>query len=214
EDIVKKLNAQFPDDPKWAVRLSDIYLLKGNAKDALEMIEAVIANRPNINLRAHLLAAEAARRSKNIKKSVEILERAHAMHPANRVVLNNLIYSLSFDRKTIPRAMELLPKLSDLWGDSFVAYDTAATVYRNADDEEKSVEYLKKAMKSIKNVDPTWLERNPKAVDIDTYVGEYDYSLDEGISGIQKNIRALKRRDIYSTGADLNKMLQRAANEE
>jgi len=210
-ELLEKLKAACPDEPKWATRLGDVYLRRGEGQNALRVLEAVMASRPeNADLYTMLLAAEAARLSGKIERSVQILERAYAVYPGNRVVLNNLVYSLAFNKKTIPRARELVPKLLDAWGESFVAFDTAAVVYLNAGETDMAKEFLVKARNSVRDIDPIWMERNRSAVDIDAYLGKYEFNLSTSLSELIPK----GRRTAYDAVAPLAHDLQKTMKDK
>ena len=174
--VLEKLLLQFPEDTRWALKLGDVYLRRGDPERALSVLSPLVDKQPaHTELRTVLLAAEAARRAGELKKSASILETAYAMHPSNRIVLNNLVYTLALDQKTLPRAQRLLPDLLELWGEtSFVVFDTAAVVSRQAGETGKAQEYLRKALLQIERIEPWWLKMNPHVVDIDVYLGNYD----------------------------------------
>lgn len=210
--LLEKLRTHFPEEQKWARKLGDVYLRKGDGQNALRVLEALMTSRPeNVDLHTLLLTAEAARRMRKLDKSVAILERAHAAYPANRVVLNNLVYSLASDPKTVQRAKALLPKLLDAWGDSFVAFDTAAVVCLNAGEPEKAREYIQKALRAARDIDPQWLERNPTAVDIDSCLGEYNYNLQKELNEFERASKEKWRDELTPMAQDLSRKVKEGA---
>mgnify|MGYP001599583606 CR=1 FL=1 len=213
--LLEKLRTACPEEPKWALRLGDVYLRRGEGQNAMRVLESVMAGRPeNTDLRTLLLAAEAARRAGKLERSIELLERAYAAYPANRVVLNNLVYSLSFDKKTILRAKQLLPGLLSRWGESFAALDTAAMVHLNAGEPAKAKEYLKRALKSVRDIDPAWLERNSAAVDMDAYLGEYNRGLADGLDQRERMWQKTWRDEVLPLASDLSRKVKDAASDK
>jgi len=212
--MLEKLIAACPDEHRWATRLGDIYLRRGDGHNAMRVLDALMASRPeNIDLDMLLLTAEAARRTGKSEKSIEILEKAYAAYPANRVVLNNLVYALAFDKKTLPRARQLLPKLLTTWGDSFAALDTAAVVYFNSGQPVEARACLQRALNAVRDVDPLWFERNPTAVDVDAYLGEYDRSLNKGLSADELALRSTWRAELLPLARGLVKKAKGSAKD-
>jgi len=193
---LERLRKQFPTNPKWGQRLGDAFLQQADPRNAMRVLDPLLERYPKqVDLRTFVLAAEAARRTGNIAKSVSILEAAYAAHPSSRVVLNNLVYTLALDPKTLPRAQSLLPKLLEVWGDSFAVLDTAALVHRQANEFAKAAEFLQKAQQTALTLDPWWAQANVHALDIDAYLGKYDGLLDQGLSEWER-FRLAKRREL------------------
>gem|GEM_PF-1200874 len=172
--MIEKLRSENPADARWAQALGGLYLSKEDPDESLEVLGPLVEKPWNSSLAALLTAAEAARRTKKIGRSIQILDHAYALYPSNRVVLNNLVYSLALDADSIDRAKSLLPKLLDAWPDSYAVMDTAAVVYRNAGDTVNAVIYLQKATQLAAGADAIWKKANPYAVDFSVYNGDYD----------------------------------------
>ncbi len=208
-EVLDKLRTKFPDEIKWTVKLGDFYLRNGKAQSALSVLESMLVNQPgNIELKTLLLASEAARQSGDLPKCVSILEKAYTMYPASPSVLNNLIYTLALDRKTLPRAMSLLPKLLEVWGDSLAALDTAAVVYFHAGKPDKAAECLKKAIKQVDSTDPYWLQLNPAVVDMEVYLGAYDYEKAAQTDDLRQTERDIYRNDVFPLAKQLMRSIK------
>lgn len=212
--IVDKMRTQFPEEQRWTTRLSEIYLRRNEPKNAFDILERLIASQPgNADLNVMLLTAEAARRSGKMEKSIKILETAYSMYPSSRIVLNNLVYTLSLDKTTLPRAIELLPKLLEIWGDSLAALDTAAVVYLNSQKTDKANDCLRRALELAETTDPTWLQLNPSVVDMDVYLGEYDnYTSENNMSELQRTERILYREEVFPIAKELSRQIRTRAN--
>ncbi len=203
---LEKLIAQFPAEERWAKALGDVYLRAGNPKRALAILSELVDRGPDrAALRTMLVTAEAARQSGDVAKAAEILEALHARYPANGIVLNNLVHALALDPKTLPRARKLLPRLLEIAGDSYAVLDTAAVVARNSGDAEQAASYLQRAAMLVEKVDPRWLRVNPKAVDIDVYLGDYDYSMDKGTDASEMSVRRKLRSELFPVAKALHR---------
>ncbi|MFC1497869.1 archaeosortase/exosortase family protein [Verrucomicrobiota bacterium] len=154
------LNAHFSDKPIWAERLGHAYFEKGEPGRSLSVIASVIDKGfKGIRVPYLLLAAEAARIEGNHSKAVNILELTYAMYPERVSVLNNFVYNLAQDRKTVARARKLLPTLLELGRDkSFAVFDTAAVVCFNSGETEQAKVHMKKALKLLVEDDYSALE--------------------------------------------------------
>jgi len=190
--VLTKLAGAFPDEPYWTRSLGEAHLRRGDSREALRLLDKLVAGEPvtRVDLRTLLLAAEAARQAGDLKKALSILEPIYAQWPDNRVVLNNLVYCLASDPATLPRAQAMLPKLLGTWGDSFAALDTAAFVHRMSRNWDSAAAYLEQVHTGVERVDPWWLVTNPRAVDIDGLLGEYDVPDDAPGGGLDPKVHA------------------------
>ncbi len=192
---VEKMTTQFPKDEVWAENLGNIYLQQGDPERALTVLSKLISDQTgNIGIRPAILGAVAARRASNLQQAVKILESAYAKNPESRILLNNLVYTLASTPSTIPRALALLPRLIELWPDSFVVMDTAAMVYRNSGQIEKAKQYLSKALSYVETTEARWFKQNPTAFNLDLYLGKKDEILNEGLAGMDR-VKISSERD-------------------
>ncbi len=169
------LKDKFVDQSAWSEMLGGAYFQRGDAGRALSVFSDVMAaNVRNVRVQSLLLAAEAARIEGETFKAVDVLEAAHAMYPKKVNILNNLIYNLAKDERTVDRARELLPGLLELAGDSFAILDTAALVHLRAGNVKLADKYMKKALELLKDGDYGELEAKLNADEIVFMLGHYD----------------------------------------
>lgn len=144
------LQANRGDDPRWAEVLGTLYFQKGDMRRALTIFGSVIdEDTKGVQVRTLLLAAEAARLGARNEHAIRILEAAYALHPEQVSVLNNLVYLLAHNPRTLERAKTLLPKLLDIGGDRFAVMDTAAMVALRSGDTTQAQTLMDKAMASL-----------------------------------------------------------------
>jgi tetratricopeptide (TPR) repeat protein len=172
---IEALAVRYPDEKYWAERLGSLYFQRGETERALEVLDAVL-QRGTVSVAAPtmIIAAEAARLEGKLGKAVRILESAHSMYPDNASVLNNLIYCLAQDTRTLPRARELVDKLLRISGSSFAALDTAAVVYLRSGEVAKAEELMNRALKLAGKNDYAWAELNLNAAEIQIALGRYE----------------------------------------
>jgi len=137
-------------NPRWAAMLGRIYFQKGDMQRSLSIFSSVLkGDTRNIDVGTLILAAEAARRKSKMNKAIGILEAAYAMQPDQLNVLNNLVYLLAQNPRTLPRARALLPKLEPKAKESFAVMDTVAVVYMKSGDLENARKWMRNARASI-----------------------------------------------------------------
>jgi tetratricopeptide (TPR) repeat protein len=135
---------------RWPEMLGQIYFAKGDMARALTILESVIdENTRGVRVQTLLLAAEAARLRDKPARAVGILEAAYALNPNHVSILNNLVYLLAQDKRTVERAETLLPKLLELAGDSYAVLDTAAMVCLRSGKLEQAKRYIDRATKAM-----------------------------------------------------------------
>ena len=169
------LKQHFPAESLWAQHLGQLYFEQGDAKRALSVLEPVIGRASGgVRVRSLLLASEAARLEGELGKAVSILQIASSMFPDNMSVLNNLVYSLAQDSRTISDAQQLLPELLEIGRGSFAVLDTAAMVYLRSDQINEAKEYMQKAVSLLREDDYAAAEVKLNAARIMVRTGEYD----------------------------------------
>ncbi len=169
------LKEQFPRETEWAQYLGQVYFQKGDTSRALTILEPLIAaEMSGVRVRSLLLAAEAARVSGYETKAITILERALALHPEQVSVLNNLVYNLALRPETVGRAMQMLPRLLEMGGDSFAVLDTAAMAYLRSGQIDLARTYMDRAMALLRPEDYSALETRLNAAEIMLEQGEWD----------------------------------------
>ncbi len=136
---------------QWSEMLGSSYFAQGDIKRAFSVFSRVIQDRPEkVRVESLLMAAESARLQDNLKQSIQILEAAFAVHPDRVSILNNLVYFLSQDEATLPRARQLLPRLIDKAGNNAAILDTIATVYMRSGKLDKAQNYVDQALGLLK----------------------------------------------------------------
>jgi Tfp pilus assembly protein PilF len=169
------LREHAPAEKLWAERLGQVYFWQHDAERALAVLSPLIAEDiRGVRVQSLLLAAEAARLEGQSGKAVGILETAYAMYPEQMKVLNNLVYNLAQNPRTVQRARDLLPSLLAMSGESFTVYDTAATVYLRSGQIESAKRYMDKALKLIDQNGYGVQEVKLNAAEIMIHSGEYD----------------------------------------
>lgn len=164
---LESLNAKFPDENKWAKRLGDIYFARGEMGNALGVLDQTLQKRGSKGLGVHsvLIAAEAARVEGKIEQAVEILRAARIDYPEDMGILNNLIYYLAQDQRTMPQALRLLPDLLTA-KPSFGIMDTVALVYLRNGEANKAAEYMRKSLSLISKDNYAWHEMYLNAAEV------------------------------------------------
>jgi len=161
------LREQEPQDTQWAERLGRLYFENRDLRRALTVLTPVLGEDiKGVRIQSILTAAEAARQEGRPGQAVEILSAAYALYPKDLAVLNNYVYLLAQDSKTLPRARELLPDLLEIGGESFVVLDTAAVVHWRSGDLTLARQYAEKAQKLLDAKDYTAPEVNLNAARI------------------------------------------------
>lgn len=164
---LEALNAKFPGETKWAKRLGDIYFARGEMGNVLGVLDQTLQKRGSKGLGVHavLIAAEAARLEGKMGKAIEVLRAARVDYPDDIGLLNNLIYYLAQDQRTLPQALQLLPDLLNA-KPSFSIMDTVALTYLRNGEANKAAEYMRKSLALISKDDYAWHEMYLNAAEI------------------------------------------------
>jgi len=162
-------------DSQWAERLGWLYFENRDLKRALTVLMPVITeDLRTVKVQSLLQAAEAARWEGNSVRAIDILEAAHAMYPKRMAVLNNLVYNLAQQPKTLERARTLLPGLLAMGEESFVVYDTASMVHLQSGQMDLAKQYMEKAQKLIDKDDYAAPEVGLNAARVLLRAGDYE----------------------------------------
>ena len=173
-------------EPRWAETLGRVYFEKGDMRRALSIFGTVMeGDTKGVNIQTLILAAEAARRTSKTARAIRILEAAYALQPERLSVLNNLVYLLAQNPKTLPRARALMPKLLDIGADSFAVMDTAAVVYLRSGDMANAKVWMDKAMKALEDDNYSAKEVRLNAAELQVRRGE--------LEGARKGIEELRQ---------------------
>jgi len=145
------LQAHRKDEPRWAELLGSLYFHKGDMRRSLNVLGTAIGSDvKRVRLQTLLLAAEAARLDDKTDRAIQLMEAAYSLYPQELGVLNNLVYVLAQNPKTLARARDLLPKLLDTGGDQFAVMDTAAMVALRSGDTQQAEQWMSKAIENLK----------------------------------------------------------------
>jgi tetratricopeptide (TPR) repeat protein len=168
------LKEHVPGESLWAQQLGRIHFEKGDTKRAMQVFAPILEEgAEGVGLNSLLMAAESARREGRPHEAIRILETAYTMYPKRPSVLNNLVYNLAQDKRTIRRAVQLVPKLLATDSESFVVLDTAAMVYLRSGDVGKADEFIDRALARLNDEDYAALEVRLNAAEIKFRMGGY-----------------------------------------
>lgn len=169
------LKSHQSDDPRWAEELGSLYFQRGDLRRALTIFGSVIdTDIKGAQVRTLLLAAEAARLDSKNERAVSILEAAYALRPGEVGILNNLVYQLAQNPKTLPRARLLLPKLLEMGEGIFAVMDTAAMVASRGGNAEQARVWMEKALSLLKDGEYGALEVRLNAAELKIQSGDVE----------------------------------------
>ena len=169
------LREHAPKEKQWGERLAEAYFERGDTRRSLAIFSEVISDDvKGVRVKSLLMAAEAARLQGDTQTAISVLQSAHAIYPTRLSILNNLIYTLAQNPSTLPKAVQLLPKLLDLADESFAVYDTVATVYLKSGRLEEANRYMQKALTLLDENGYGAMETRLSAAEIDFRMGRMD----------------------------------------
>jgi len=169
------LQERHPDELEWSERLGTVYFQKGDTRRSLNVLLPVISERiKGVRVESVVMAAEAARLEGEEVKAIRLLQAAYAEHPEDLSVLNNLAYSLAQNSRTAGLALELLPRLLALGGNSFAVLDTAAVVCLRCGDLASAKVYMERALAALEGGEYLSEEVNLNAAEILLRSGELE----------------------------------------
>lgn len=168
------LQSRAGKDAKWVQELGGVYFAKGDTARALSLLGPVIdRDVGSVRVNSLFLAAEAARMEGKTARAISILQAAYETYPRRADVLNNLVYNLAQDDKTMARAAELLPTLLELDNKSAGVLDTAAVVYLKSGRLPLAWRYMEKALERVRKGDYSAQEIRLNAARIRYRMGDY-----------------------------------------
>lgn len=172
--LLNRLHTQFPADPQWPERLGILYFQKGDTRAAYGVFSSMVAKNlaDRMQVPSLLVVAEAARLEGLNREAAEILARAYERCPDNSDILNNFIYVLASDQKTLGQAQALLPRLLEKRKDSSSVFDTAAVVYFKAGLLRRAAEFSEKALQLVRPGDYAAAEIHLNAAEIRLLMGD------------------------------------------
>ena len=206
---LEQLSTEFPDELSWRLYLGDLYFQRGETDSAFGVLAETIqkGSRKPLPVRSYLLGAEAARLQGRMDKAAVILEQARTVYTNDLAVLNNLIYVLAQDPRTLPRARSLLPDLLEGAKESFAFYDTAAVVALRSGDAQKALEYSEKALNLMKKGSWGQTEVIMNAAEIQFALGQFDRA-QKSLEQIRADVRRSAAVDVRA-----RELLNRIAEE-
>jgi tetratricopeptide (TPR) repeat protein len=172
--VLNKLRAKFPYELQWSERLGFINYQNHDMSSAFSVLVPMLDKglMDQMNPVSVLIAAEAAYVKGDNDKAIEILEKVHESQPNDMVTLNNLVYSLAQNPKTLVRAQTLLPRLLAPKLESAAVFDTAATVYFKAGKIKQAAEFTRKALKLVRPGDHAEDEIHLNAAEVFIRIGD------------------------------------------
>jgi len=169
------LNERERDQPGWAALLGRVYFFQGNMRRAARIFEGVTAGAGDRPLRTDtaVFAAEAARLQDRPERARRLLEAAYERDPDNLGVVNNLVYLLAQDERTLDRALDMLPRLERLADNHPAALDTIATVHMRSGNLTTAQRYYERALRNLPDDAYGALEIRLNAAELELRAGRY-----------------------------------------
>ncbi len=166
-EALKVLRRDDPGNPLWAQMLGYVRFQRGGWEvvDALAQMEVALASSPT-NLTPYLVAAEAARQLDRVDRAVEILTDAATRFPEDLAVLNNLVYSLALRPETIPRALDLLPRLLERARQDVRVMDTASAVYAGSGLLDQADVILEQILRTAPEGSRSWFRARVRQAEV------------------------------------------------
>lgn len=147
---LERLVSRVPKEMYWRERLASAYFHKGNVRRALSLLAPLInADARGMHVHSLLVAAEAARHEGRRPEAIAILEKALLLYPKEASVLNNLVYMLAQEPRTLRRANRLLPQLTKQAARSPALLDTVAWVHFKSGRPEAARKEMERAVKLL-----------------------------------------------------------------
>jgi len=154
---LKSLRRRFPDDPRWAEMSGYVRFKRGGwevVEAMYEMMAAVEAG--STNRIPYLVAAEAARRSGNTDRAVEMLRKGLERHPDDLAMVNNLALVLAHVETGRAEAETLAEVLLKRASDNPDVLDTVAVVYLRSGKADRAEEVLSRLLELVQGGTPLW----------------------------------------------------------
>lgn len=160
-EALKYLRRGESDNPVWAQMLGFVRFQRGGWEvgDALTQMTFAM-ERGSKDKIVYSIAGESARLLGNIRRAENILKKGLERHPGDVDLLNNLVYTLSFDPDGLAEAERLLPELLSGHGHEPHVMDTASVVYIRAGRYEEAEEMLNKLLAAVEDQSPRWFRAN------------------------------------------------------
>jgi exosortase len=158
---LNSLRTRDPDNPRWAQMLGYVRFKRGGWEivDALgQMNEAIDAGVTNKT--PYVIAAEASRLLGNTERAAGFLRKGLSFFPDDIGLLNNLVYTLAFDRKGIQEAVTMLPGLLARSPSNVQVLDTAVVVFLRADQAGNAERMIPEILSLVPAGSVEWFRAN------------------------------------------------------
>ncbi|OVE73482.1 hypothetical protein BVX94_03825 [bacterium B17] len=206
------LQDHYADNPMWAIQLGNTYFQKGDSARALSILwPAIHENLAEMDPASIMIAAEAARQQGRDGDELSILVNARVKYPEDPKLLNNLVYALSRNQETLPRAVELLPVLIEKGVKDFIVFDTIAMVYLRNGQAKQAQQYMDLALKHLDRDNYAAREIRLNSAELLISVGKYRKAR-QVINGIRKEQGVSQIHELRSR--ELLRKLDKAVSEK
>jgi len=155
-NALRSLKKEDPGNPLWPQMLGYIRFARGGWEivDALQEMDVAIKAGAT-NRVPYLVAAEASRLLGNYAKAADHLRRGLRHSPENLAMLNNLVFVLAHDSRTVPEALSMVPRLL-LRGDDPRIQDTISFTCLRAGEFDRAEKAIAKILKMVPPGSPLW----------------------------------------------------------
>ena len=202
---LKALRRRYPGDPRWAEMSGYIRFKRGGwevVEAMYEMIAAIEAG--STNRGPYIIAAEAARRSGNTAKAVEMLRKGLEQRPNDLAMLNNLAFVLAHAEDGRAEAERLAEVLLKRASDSPDVLDTVAVVYLSGGKTDRAEEVLSRMLELVQGGTRLWFRGKMHMAEIALDRNEPDKARSM-LELILRQSRAIPNEDIVAANRLLEK---------
>jgi Tfp pilus assembly protein PilF len=155
---LRKLRDADPENAFWMQMLGYVCYKRGG----VDMIHALYEMSAAIdhgvtNRTPYVIAAEAARFLGNTERAKDILRRGLSKYPDDLPMLNNLVYLLAVEKRSVDQALQMLPSLlARAPKEDLDIRDTTAVTYLRSGMLEKAEETLRRTLADVTVGSPPW----------------------------------------------------------
>lgn len=195
-DALQNLRKQDSGNRLWAEMLGYVQFMRGGEGliDAMFHLTSAI-NSGTTNKYVFILASETARQLGNLNNAGAILESGLQYYPNDRILLNNLVYTLAQSEATAQEALKYIPELLELAGNDPRMLDTAATAFLSANQLDKAEDIFNLLLKRNNHIPEYWFRSNMKLAEI-AMRRDNTAKAKTLLSEILKNTRDMKDEDV------------------
>ncbi len=166
-NALKNLHEQDPDNRHWSEMLGYVQFMRGSDGLIDSMFHLTSAmNAGSTNKFVFALAGETARQLGNNDNAVAILRTAYKHYPEDKIIINNLIYTLAQSEATAPDALIYIPKLLRIDKQDPDILDTVATALLKAHQLDKAEDIITLLLKRHSHIQKHWFSANMKLAEI------------------------------------------------